>query len=178
MSVYRMVKGFDKFYRVGTNGSVWTRRIRGSKIINKMGPWKRMKSGPRKGDGYIQVGLALDGIVYFWLLHHLVLRAFVGPCPPGMECRHLDGDPTNNRLDNLAWGTPKQNSEDKIRHGTQSRGLDRWNAKLTPSKVRRIRRLYRTGLFSQTELGRMHKVHQTTIRNVVLKINWRTPTSW
>ncbi len=52
-------------------------------------------------------------------IHRLVLEAFVGPCPEGMECRHLDGDGTNNRLENLAWGTPKENSADRRRHGTQ-----------------------------------------------------------
>jgi len=34
---------------------------------------------------------------------HLVLLAFVGPCPEGYECRHLDGDPANNHVDNLRW---------------------------------------------------------------------------
>lgn len=38
------------------------------------------------------------------LVHRLVLAAFVGPCPDGMEVRHLDGDPANNSLGNLAYG--------------------------------------------------------------------------
>lgn len=53
--------------------------------------------------------------------HRLVLEAFIGPCPEGMECRHLDGDAGNNRLENLAWGTPIENGEDKVRHGTMKR---------------------------------------------------------
>lgn len=51
-------------------------------------------------------------------VHHLVLAAFVGPRPPGMETRHMDGDPTNNRLSNLAYGTHSENLRDKARHGT------------------------------------------------------------
>lgn len=41
-------------------------------------------------------------------VHRLVLETFIGPCPDGQEARHLDGDATNNRLENLAW-TPQSN---------------------------------------------------------------------
>lgn len=49
-------------------------------------------------------------------VHSLVLEAFVGPCPPGMEARHRDDDPTNNALENLVWGSRSQNSDDAIRN--------------------------------------------------------------
>lgn len=48
----------------------------------------------------------------------LVLLAFVGPRPKGMECCHNDGDPENNSLDNLRWDTHSSNVYDAIRHGT------------------------------------------------------------
>lgn len=47
-----------------------------------------------------------------------MLTAFVGPCPDGMEGCHNDGDPHNNRLDNLRWDTRANNARDAIRHGT------------------------------------------------------------
>ena len=48
-------------------------------------------------------------------IHQLVLQTFVGPCPAGCECRHLDGNPLNNRLSNLAWGTRAENAADASR---------------------------------------------------------------
>lgn len=48
----------------------------------------------------------------------LVLTTFCGPRPPGWYACHGDGDPTNSRLDNLAWGTPQSNALDRRRHGT------------------------------------------------------------
>lgn len=52
------------------------------------------------------------------LAHRLVLEAFVGPCPEGMQACHNDGDRMNTRVGNLRWDTPKANSADRWRHGT------------------------------------------------------------
>lgn len=54
------------------------------------------------------------------LVHHLVMETFVGPRPSGLDTRHLDGDPTNNHLDNLAYGTRSQNALDSVAHGTHA----------------------------------------------------------
>lgn len=50
-------------------------------------------------------------------IHHLVLLAFSGPRPAGMEACHWDGDPTNNAALNLRWDTQAANTADKKRHG-------------------------------------------------------------
>jgi len=54
-------------------------------------------------------------------VHEVVLSAFVGPRPDGMECLHGNGDPADNRLTNLRWGTRKENVADAIRHGWDPR---------------------------------------------------------
>jgi hypothetical protein len=51
------------------------------------------------------------------MLHSLVLEAFVGPRPPGAVACHNDGDPGNNRLDNLRWDTQSSNLLDAVAHG-------------------------------------------------------------
>lgn len=56
-------------------------------------------------------------------VHRLVCSTFHGPCPDGMQCRHLDGDPHNNAASNLRWGTQEENTLDKYRHGTVSFGI-------------------------------------------------------
>lgn len=53
-----------------------------------------------------------------WTVHTLILLAFVGPAPADTECRHLDGNNENNYPSNLAWGTRKENTADRIQHGT------------------------------------------------------------
>jgi hypothetical protein len=66
-------------------------------------------------NGYLRASLGAGSDEY---IHRLVLLAFVGECPPGMECAHDDGNRANNRLANLAWKTPTANNADKRRHGT------------------------------------------------------------
>lgn len=51
-------------------------------------------------------------------VHSLVAAAFYGPRPEGMETRHLDGNPANNRVENLRYGTQSENNLDRVSHGT------------------------------------------------------------
>ncbi|MEV4127158.1 NUMOD4 motif-containing HNH endonuclease [Nocardia sp. NPDC049707] len=72
-----------------------------------------MKSG-----GYHSVGLCANGSVQSRKVHALVLEAFVGPRPSGMEVCHNNGVPTDNRLENLRYDTASANQLDKVIHGT------------------------------------------------------------
>jgi len=77
------------------------------------------------------------------LLHHLVLEAFIGMRPQGCETRHLDSDKSNNALSNLAWGTARENMEDRRARGTifkipSMHGEDNPISKLTEENVREI----------------------------------------
>jgi len=51
------------------------------------------------------------------LVHQLVMETFVGPRPLGLDTGHLDGDPTNNRLENLAYITRAENNRHALAHG-------------------------------------------------------------
>lgn len=64
-------------------------------------------------DGYLYV----KGGPYPTAVHRLVIETFQGPPPfDGLVCRHLDGNRQNNNLDNLRWGTPRQNALDTAEH--------------------------------------------------------------
>lgn len=68
--------------------------------------------------GYRKIGLWRDGVCKQVFLHRIMCDAFNGPAPfEGALVRHLDGDPLNNRPENLAWGTHQDNSDDKRAHG-------------------------------------------------------------
>ena len=106
-----------------------------------------LKSRVKRRDGKpvaVLVSLSRDGKGHHLRIHRLVLEAFVGPCPDGMEGCHNDGNPLRNVVDNLRWDTPKENQADSVRHGTkhappQHIGEAHPSARMTPEKVRIIR---------------------------------------
>jgi hypothetical protein len=71
----------------------------------------------RLTSGHLAVHLHQDAVGRSIRVHQLVLAAFVGPPPMGHEVRHLDGDPSNNNLLNLTYGTRSENRYDEVRHG-------------------------------------------------------------
>ncbi len=116
---FRDVPGYPA-YRVGDDGSVWScwRRVgRGGGFANRLTErWRRMKPGVQ-AKGYLYVNLCFArGNVRTFRVHRLVLEAFVGPCPEGMECRHLNGVRADCRLENLIWGTRAENVADRRKH--------------------------------------------------------------
>ena len=157
-------------YRVGSDGSVWSRRLRGCGVIG--GNWKPLASQLANTYGHRKVGLQINRVISIKLVHRLVLEAFVGPCPADMECRHLNGNPADNRLENLAWGTHRQNQADRIAHGTLPFGVTHPLAKLTEEQVRAIRAEYAAGGITQPALGAKYGVSGSTIGDIVRRETW------
>ena len=93
-----------------------------------------------------------------------------------MECRHLDGDRTNNNLDNLKWGTCGENTQDTIKHGSHNFlgkcGEDHYQSKISNQDRRLIVYQYATGLFSLRELAELYKVAIHTIQRLVYGKSW------
>lgn len=141
-------------------------------------PWPKHARNPvlprltrmqeRKDDGYVSVPMVRRGKRCARYLHRLVLEAFVGPCPPGMEGRHLDGVRANCALWNLAWGTKLENAADRERHGNTLRGERNPRAKLTEPKVRSI--LKARGL--HREIAAKYQIHKSLVSLIKTRKVW------
>lgn len=88
--------------------------------------------------GHLIVAPSVNGKQKPVTVHRMVCEAFHGPCPQGMECRHLDGDPSNNRSENLAWGTRLENQRDRLRHGSCNSGERNGRAQITADLAKAI----------------------------------------
>ncbi len=163
-------------YRAGSDGTIWSCwKIVG--IGYCMGvryvlsdTWKQLR--PRKQKtGYLMLSLRRDGKTFGMLVHRLVLLAFEGPPPVGMEACHGDGNRAHNSRDNLRWDTRSRNQNDKITHGTIARGERNSNAKLTAESVLEIRRLL--GSKTATAIGRMFGVGINCIKSVENGKTWK-----
>ena len=119
---WRPVVGFEGFYEVSDAGRVRgldrdVDRGRLSGTLFTMFVKGRILKNSETADRYHLVRLRNQGVRQA-KVQILVLEAFVGPRPDGYECRHLDGCRTNNRLENLRWGTRSENQRDRNLHGT------------------------------------------------------------
>ncbi|HSW46021.1 MAG TPA: HNH endonuclease [Phycisphaerae bacterium] len=57
----------------------------------------------RRHKNWLFIRMKKSGRVHELSVAGLMLEAFVGPCPPAHRTFHLNGNPLNNRLSNLAW---------------------------------------------------------------------------
>lgn len=114
-------------YAVSSKGRVYSqpRTIQTSKGKRRV-EGRFLKPG-RRPSGHVTVNIGGRS----WDIHQLVLRAFVGAPPDGMMCRHLNGVPDDNRLENLTYGTRGENMQDRKHHGVIN--------KLTVPQIRDIK---------------------------------------
>jgi len=106
-------------------------------------------------------------------VHRLVLLAFIGPCPDGMEACHNNGNPADCRLENLRWDTSAANEADKAKHGTANIGEQNGRSKLTDQKARQIIYTHRTELFSQKEIAEQFGISRATVGMIVNRRHWK-----
>ena len=112
---------------------------------------------------HLQVRLGTPGKTL--MVHRLVLMAFVGPCPKGMEARHLNDQPQDNRIENLAWGTHAENYQDRVRNGKGNAGERHGMAKLKDEEIIEIRTRRRNGE-RPVNLGKIYNVTPQCISHI------------
>lgn len=155
----RLIPGFSD-YAVTEDGLIFSLKRGTPRLLKALvGRW-----------GHLHVYVYRHGQMSRMRIHHAVLLAFDRAPEPGEQCRHLDGNPANNRRSNLAWGTAQENSDDKRRHDTLPRGERSGNAKLTEAGVLEIRRLI--GTTTLRALGKQYGVSHTAIRRAANGMKW------
>ena len=133
-------------YRIGSDGSVLGPRGQLSVFLN--GNQARVSLGS-KGRNTI--------------VSHLVLEAFVGPRQPGqVACHFPDRNPLNCAVENLRWGTDKDNGGDRVKHGTTLLGEKNGQCKIPDAIVEEIR--VATG--TQREIAKKFGVTQAHVWNL------------
>lgn len=165
------VRGWEASYEVSDRGVVRSRDR-----FDARGHFRRglTLAAFRSTGGYIFVNLSEAGRRQKRSVHTLVAEAFHGRRPDGLVCRHLNGDPSDNRADNLAWGTPLENLEDAMNHGTWRvrHGERHPRAKVSEEDVALIRRLVRGGI-TQASVARQFDIDPSTVSNIVRGRNWK-----
>lgn len=159
------IDGFNGMYFIDENGIGWSA---------KRGQIRQLKPKINKQNGCHTLGLYKNGKPHYFYIHRLVLEAFIGPCPKGMEACHFpDPDYANNKLSNLRWATHLDNIHDKQLIGTQLKGKEIWNSKLIESDVLEIRRLYRDANMTQEQIASRFNISRENVRDIINFKRWR-----
>jgi len=137
MEFWKRIRDFPG-YEVSNLGQVRSWRSRNGRGMAKTP--HLLTPTPFQGRPYLRVALSHDtkGVSHH-RVHRLVLEAFIGTCPEGMEGCHKDGDAANNKLNNLRWGTKQSNIDDQLEHGTRRFGKRHPKAILTTEEVEAVR---------------------------------------
>lgn len=128
-------------------------------------------------NGYPRVTISRMGLPRKVSVHRWVAEAFLGPCPPGKEVNHKDGDRANPTRSNLEYLTPKENIAHSYRVSGHRRkrnpiGEKHGNSRLNDEKVRSIREEYALGLSTHRSLGKKHGVSPSLVTQVLLRKRW------
>ncbi len=160
-------------YAINESGVILSACLKG-RASHKCKPWSKAThlAFSTNKDGYQKVQLTHNGQPQSFAVHALVLSVFVGPCPDGLQCRHLDGNPSNNHVSNLAWGTRVENAQDTVLHGTAIVGEKSPNAKLTDSDVLEIRSMRSRGC-TLNEIAWDFEVSINTVISIVKRRSWK-----
>ncbi len=177
------------------SGEIWRLCFGSSYAASSLGRVRRAIPAQGTRAGYIlsliarkdrYVGIRLQGKDRrrSFLVHRLVARAFLGPCPLGKEVNHKNGIKSDNRIENLEYVTRAQNIRHSFDTGLREFvcriqpekalkiGEQNGRAKLTEGDVRTIREAHKDGAVPKVLASRFG-VCVSTIWNIVSRKQWR-----
>ena len=129
---------------------------------------------PRNTHGYLHVILCKNGVHKNHKIHRLVALAFIPNPENKRTVNHIDGCKINNFAENLERNTHAENNKHEFDNGLKdAKGIKNGQAKLSEDQVLEIRKLYKTGEYSQRGLGKIFGVYRAAISKIVNRRNWK-----
>ena len=156
MEEWKEIEGTGGRYFVSNLGRVKSVKNNGKEIYLK----------PHMGTGgYLTLNIYYNSKPTTSAIHRLVARAFLGETEKGMYVNHKDGNKLNNKLTNLEYVTPKENSHHAFSTGLNKSGENHPNSKLKNKDVILIK-LYQKLGYTEADLAEKFNVHPRTIRRI------------
>lgn len=193
--IWRDVVGFEGLYVVSNLGRIGSLQQRRCLETGKQRNYKERIMRLQNMGGYKIVKLSCEGKVSQFLVHRLVALAFIPNPENKATVNHINGDKSDNRVDNLEWATQSENNKhayrvlgkkpsthlDKLRKGWQNKiesirksisnansGVSNGSAKLTSTQVMEIREASKNKYHGYcSDLARKYNVSESCIYGVL-----------
>lgn len=163
--VWKDVDGYDGCYSISTIGEVLSRK-RSIKTLLK---------ASRCRQGYARVYLSKYGISKSHALHRLVAQTFIENPESKSQVNHKNGIKHDNRVGNLEWSTPSENSRHAYDTGLSSgcRGSKNGRSKLSEKDVVEIKKMLLDGLLNKKEIGEIYSIDKSQIHLISAGKSWK-----
>lgn len=155
------VVGWERFYKISSMGRVYSKR------------YKKIMASHENHKGYLRINLNYNYKRKGFLVHRLVLIAFVGPPSTTKDqTNHKDGIKTNNNIENLEWASQSENQRHAYSLGLKTvKGEMNPKAKLKIRDVLEIRELIRNKI-RQIDIAKLYNITQAQVSQIKLGKSW------
>jgi len=162
LELWMPVIGYEGDYEVSDGGNLASLKHGG----------RRLLSTNSRIEVYPSVGLSLNGKPTTFLIHRLVALSFVENLEGKPDINHIDGNPENNRAENLEWCTPAENSAHAVRIGLiDTKGEKCCASKLTEKDVLKIRKMSAT--IGQQQIAKSMNIAQSNVNKILQRQSWK-----
>ena len=121
--------------------------------------------------GYHRVVMTINKKQVARLVHRLVCEAFLRGFDRVKQVNHIDGDKSNNRIDNLEMVTNMQNRQHAVRMGLISKGESHGGAKVKAKHVAQIKALKGSATYKQ--IGARFGLSAASVSRIINNQTWR-----
>lgn len=111
--MWKPIKGYEGYYAISNKGNIVSLMFRNNQVCK---PRIKHLSPTDNGNGYLIIGLKVDGNRKNFYIHRLVAEHFLEKKDGCEYVNHIDYNTKNNDVSNLEWCTQKDNVNHSIAH--------------------------------------------------------------
>lgn len=165
------IKDYPGYY-IDTDGDVWSSWKAGGRKRIKTNLHKLTKFFRNPHYPYYTITMNNGKGQKSFNIHRLLAEHFLIQKEGKTFVCHKDGNSLNNSLSNLYWGSPQDNSDDRVCHGKAPKGENNKRSKLKEWQVKFAKKCLLLGI-KQSKIAKVFNVHKTTIHLIAAKKNWK-----